>query len=133
QRLLALKDRPLGNSILQSGAAFASILIPLYAEFVESLGWGWPVTFWSIGVGGLLWVPVWLALVRREDLEGQPVGPNAPDGAGAPPPARPALPPGFVRRLAALAVIGASLTVSWQFLRAWLPLLLDSHGYSRLD
>ena len=30
-------------------------------------------------------------------------------------------------------MIAASLTVSWQFLRAWLPLLLDFHGYNRLD
>jgi len=133
QRLMALKDRPLGNSILQSGAAFASILIPLYAEFIESRGWGWPVTFWSIGIGGLLWVPLWLTLIRREDLELHSAKPDELDEAGVPPPPAPLIPPGFLRRLAALAVIAASLTVSWQFLRAWLPLLLDFHGYSRLD
>lgn len=133
QRLMALKDRPLGNSILQSGAAFASILIPLYAEFIESRGWGWPVTFWSIGIGGLLWVPLWLTLIRREDLELHPARPDELDEAGVPRPPTPVIPPGFLRRLAALAVIAASLTVSWQFLRAWLPLLLDFHGYSRLD
>lgn len=132
QRLMAQKDRPLGNSILQSGAAFASILIPLYAEFVEAQGWGWPVTFWSIGVGGLLWVPVWLAMVRQEDLEDRPQEPDELDMAGVPRPAEPR-PPGFARRIVVLAAIGASLTVSWQFLRAWLPLLLDFHGYSRLD
>ena len=133
QRLMALKDRPLGNSILQSGAAFASILIPLYAEFVEARGWGWPVTFWSIGIVGLLWAPLWLTLIRREDLERRPAEPNEPDNAGVLIPSASAIPPGFFWRLAALAVIAASLTVSWQFLRAWLPLLLDFHGYSRWD
>lgn len=132
QRLMALKDRPLGNSILQSGAAFASILVPLYAEFIEARGWSWPVTFWTIGAGGLLWVPVWLTLVRREDLENRPAVPDDLDEAGVPRPVEP-LPPGFWRRVLVLAAVGFSLTVSWQFLRAWLPLLLDFHGYSRLD
>ena len=131
QRLLALKDRPLGNSILQSGAAFASILIPLYAEFVESLGGAWRVTFWTIGVGGLLWVPLWLALVRRDDLEDRPAGPEGHGAATAPVPT-PEL-SGYLLRLTVLALITMSLTVSWQFLRAWLPLLLDFHGYSRWD
>ena len=132
QRLMAQKDRPLGNSILQSGAAFASILIPLYAEFVEAQGWGWPVTFWSIGVGGLLWVPVWLAFVRGVDFGHRPAGPDDLGEAGVPRP-EPAPPRGFYRRLVALAVVAASLTVSWQFLRAWLPLFLDSRGYSQID
>jgi MFS transporter, ACS family, hexuronate transporter len=127
QRLMALKDRPLGNSILQSGAAFASILIPLYAEFIESQGWGWPVTFWSIGIAGLLWVPLWLVLVRRGDLD-QGASSYEPRKAGAP-----RLTATFLRRLVVLAAIAASLTVSWQFLRAWLPLYLDFRGYDRLD
>jgi ACS family hexuronate transporter-like MFS transporter len=127
QRLLAAKDRPLGNAILQSGATVATILIPLYAELVERLGGGWPFVFWSIGVGGLLWVPVWLAVVGPDDLDGGAA--DATDRDAAPPPA-----PGvFVGRLVVLGVIVACLTVSWQFLRAWLTLLLDFHGYGRWE
>ena len=144
RQVLSAKDRPLGNGILQSGAAFASILIPLYAELVEHVGGGWPVTFWSIGVVGLLWVPLWLALVRPGDLDDRPAPPaDFPpardhldaelDEAGVPAPRAEAPEPqsevGLVRRLVVLGIIVASLTISWQFLRAWLTLLLDFHGY----
>jgi ACS family hexuronate transporter-like MFS transporter len=128
QRLLTAKDRPLGNAILQSGATFATILIPIYAEVVQRLGWGWPVVFWTIGVGGLLWVPLWLTLVKGADLDRRPG--EGDDAAVAEPPVDRGT---FISRLAALAIIVTSLTISWQFLRAWLTLLLDFHGYDRLD
>jgi ACS family hexuronate transporter-like MFS transporter len=136
RQVLTAKDRPLGNGILQSGAAFASILIPLYAELVQRLGGGWQVTFWSVGVVGLLWVPLWLTLVRPGDLDDRPrADPDRGEGTGPAP--LTAAPPddgsGFARRLVVLAVIVASLTISWQFLRAWLTLLLDFHGYGRLE
>jgi ACS family hexuronate transporter-like MFS transporter len=127
QRLLTARDRTLGNGILQSGASVASILIPLYAELIESLGMGWSFVFWSIGVGGLFWVPLWLALVRHEDLDDHAPGPKADDPAPPPDVGR------FLSRLVVLGTIVACLTISWQFLRAWLPLLLSHHGYSRLD
>jgi ACS family hexuronate transporter-like MFS transporter len=126
RRILSGKDRPLGNGILQSGAAVASILIPLYAELVERLGGAWPVTFWSVGAVGLLWVPVWLALVRAGDLADHPrTEAHGPERDGGDP-------TGSFRRLVVLALIVGSLNISWQFLRAWLPLFLDSRGYDRL-
>jgi ACS family hexuronate transporter-like MFS transporter len=130
RRLLSAADRPLGNGILQSGASAASVLIPLYAELVERLGYGWEVVFWSVGGGGLLWVPFWLTLVRRGDLDEPPPAPidTELDEAGVPPGRE----PGFYRRVVVLGLIVGSLTVSWQFLRAWLPLFLDAHGYDRL-
>jgi ACS family hexuronate transporter-like MFS transporter len=126
RRILAPTDRPFGNSILQSGASLGAIVIPLYLLLVLRLGGGWEMVFWSVGVGGLMWVPVWLMLVRRGDLDAHPE--PAPD-APAPPP----LPRGeFVRRLVVLGVTVSCLTVSWQFLRAWLPLFLQGyHGYSQ--
>jgi ACS family hexuronate transporter-like MFS transporter len=148
RQILSHKDRPLGNGILQSGAAFASILIPLYAELVQSLGGGWQVTFWSIGIVGLLWVPIWLTLVPRGSLDDRPTTrddyPPARDEldteldeAGVPAVPRvsslePAETVSLARRLVVLAVIVVSLNISWQFLRAWLTLLLDFHGYDRL-
>jgi ACS family hexuronate transporter-like MFS transporter len=124
RRLLSAADRPLGNGILQSGASAASILIPLYAELVERLGYGWESVFWSVGAGGLMWVPFWLTLVRRGDLNEPPPAPEAAAGSPAE--------TGFYRRVVVLGLIVGSLTVSWQFLRAWLPLFLDAHGYDRL-
>ena len=131
QRLLTAADRPLGNGILQSGAAVASILIPLYAELIETRGGGWQVVFWSVGAGGLLWVPLWLVLVRRHDLD-LPPRPATPAAPGVPTADIPRSL--FVRRLLVLVTLTSCLTVSWQFLRAWLPLFLqDFHGYSRAD
>lgn len=133
RQILTAKDRPLGNGILQSGAAFASVLIPLYAELLERLGGSWQITFWSIGVVGLLWVPAWLALVRPGALDdpGHPSATRHEAGVPSAHGARDAA--GFVRRFVVLALIVGSLTVSWQFLRAWLTLLLDFRGYDRLD
>src|SRR5438094_796040 len=68
-------------------------------------------------------------LVGRDDLD----GPAEPDPTNAAAPLEPPDGIGFARRLVVLAVVVACLTISWQFLRAWLPLLLDFHGYNRLD
>ncbi|MDY3559409.1 MFS transporter [Gemmata sp. JC673] len=129
RQVLSRKDRTLGNGILQSGGAVASICIPLYAELIERVGGNWQVTFWSIGVVGLLWVPLWLLLVPRGSLT---VSVEPPDGAGAAV-AEPADRTGVFRRAFVLGLIVCTITVSWQFLRAWLTLLLDFHEYSRLD
>ena len=128
RRVLDPTRRTLGNGILQSGASLGAIVIPLYVLLVRRLGGGWEVVFWSVGVGGLLWVPLWLALVRPGDLAADPE--PAADAPVAPP-----LPPGaFARRLVVLGAIVSCLTVSWQFLRAWLPLFLrDFHGYPEED
>src|SRR5262249_44696900 len=92
-----------------------------------------------------LWVPLWLTLVRPGDLADRVVEAPEPDElddeldeAGVPPAAEPASTPtsdevGLARRLVVLGIIVASLTVSWQFLRAWLTLLLAFHGYGRLE
>ncbi|MBN9518674.1 MFS transporter [bacterium] len=125
RRVLSPADRPLGNGILQSGASLGAILVPLYVLLVRHLGGGWEMVFWSIGVGGLVWVPLWLALVPPGALVEDPA--STPDAPAAAP-----LPPGaFARRLVVLSLVVSCLTVSWQFLRAWLVLFLrDFHGYS---
>lgn len=68
QRILAPSERTMGNSILQSGAAFGAILTPLIVMgLADATGtWRWP--FLVIGVLGLVWVVLWLACVRGEDL-----------------------------------------------------------------
>ena len=111
--VLAPKDRPLGNGLLQSGATTGAVLVPLYLMALRQLGGGWEVVFWTVGAVGLLWVPLWLAVVRPGDLDGR--RPATRDD-------RDELDGGRVARmLAALVVVVVGLNVSWQFLRAWLP------------
>src|SRR5262249_25771426 len=123
RQILTAAERPFGNGLLQSGASAGAVLTPLYVRLVRFLGGGWEVVFWTVGLVGLLWVPLWFALVRRGDLD-RPTPPAADGTAG---------PTGwaFVSRLVVLGVVVTCLGVSWQFIRAWLPKYLkEYHGYS---
>jgi ACS family hexuronate transporter-like MFS transporter len=122
--ILTAKDRTLGNGILQSGASIGAVLVPLYVEAAERAGQSWEFPFWSIGLAGLAWVPVWFLLVGTRDLS----LPKVDEGISTPT----AQSNHLARRLVVLAVIVATLTISWQFLRAWLALFLqDHHGYTK--
>lgn len=122
--LLAANHRTLGNGILQSGASLGAVLVPLYVEAADRAGRSWEFPFWSIGLAGLVWVPLWFAGVWRTDLtavkpDAGPITAESRRTLGA--------------KLFVLAVVVASLTVSWQFLRAWLALFLqDHHGYTKV-
>ncbi len=121
--VLTSKDRPLGNGILQSGASLGAILVPLYVQMAERSGQAWQFPFWTIGLAGLLWVPLWFVLIAGRNVT--PPREDAP-AAGAE-----AVPFPW-RMVLVLGLIVASLTLSWQFLRAWLVLFLqDHHGYSK--
>ncbi|MCI0700058.1 MAG: MFS transporter [Planctomycetia bacterium] len=137
RQVLTAADRPFGNSLLQSGASLGAVLTPLYVLLVRSLGGSWQVVFWTIGIAGLLWVPMWFALVRKGDLDDKPAVPSDPelDEAGVPhgppEPHEPIDVWGFVRRVFVLAVIVTCLGLSWQFIRAWLPKYLkEFHKYT---
>ena len=70
QRLLSRRNRPLGNSILQSGASLGAIATPLVVLLLnrgEPSGWRLP--FRVIGAAGLVWVVAWLTVIRPRDLE----------------------------------------------------------------
>jgi ACS family hexuronate transporter-like MFS transporter len=122
RRVLTAAERPFGNGLLQSGASLGAVLTPLYVLVVRGLGGGWEVVFWTIGGFGLLWVPLWVLLIPRGHLDGPtPVqsGPAGPTGWV------------FFRRLVALIVVVNTMTLTWQFVRAWLPKFLkEFHGYS---
>jgi ACS family hexuronate transporter-like MFS transporter len=68
QRILPPSERPMGNSILQSGAALGSILTPplVYVLYVSSGEWRY--SFMAVGALGLLWIAAWSVSVRRHDL-----------------------------------------------------------------
>jgi ACS family hexuronate transporter-like MFS transporter len=147
RQILTAKDRPLGNGLLQSGASLGAVLVPLYVLVVRKLGGGWEVAFWTIGAAGLLWVPVWLALVRRGDLD---------QSASGPPPApvdwgeilRTALRVfavvtitramvraywAFMRLYLTLLAVILGISVSWQFIREWLPKYLKESQHFSAD
>jgi ACS family hexuronate transporter-like MFS transporter len=134
RQILTAPERPLGNGLLQSGAALGAILVPLYVLAVRTMGGGWEVVFWTIGAAGLLWVPIWLGLVRHGDLAaGVPGGPSSAGQAAHDTPSAGLhfewLP--FIRIYVALFTIIVGLNVSWQFIREWLPkYLMESQRFS---
>ncbi|MEZ6063197.1 MAG: MFS transporter [Planctomycetaceae bacterium] len=132
--ILGERRRTLGNGILQSGASIGAVTVPLYIEAAERAGQPWEFPFWSIGVAGLLWIPVWFALVKGRSLSGTRTDRVTDNSAGievtlTPDHARHA---DFAKRIVVMLLIVGTLTISWQFLRAWLGLFLeDHHGYSK--
>ena len=70
QRLLSRRDRPLGNSIIQSGASLGAIATPVVVLYLatDSTG-GWRLPFRVIGAAGVAWVVAWLAVVRSRDVQ----------------------------------------------------------------
>jgi ACS family hexuronate transporter-like MFS transporter len=134
QRLLDQKDRTMGNSVLQSGASIGAIITPLLMNWMMTSEAGsWRFPFQAIGVGGVVWIFFWLALVRRDDLgKSAPVAAN-PAAAGAA-----ALGSFwsvvFTRRFLVVLVTISLINTSWQLLRAWLPkFLIEGRGYLESD
>src|SRR6266498_703032 len=77
QRLLEPKDRPMGNSVLQSGTSVGAIVAPLVmsAMLTARLD-SWRMPFQVVGAAGLAWVVLWFALVRGGDLGAVPASPS---------------------------------------------------------
>ncbi len=70
QRLLSRRDRPLGNSILQSGASLGAIATPLVVlALTTGAADSWRLPFRVIGAIGAVWIVAWLAIVRSKDLD----------------------------------------------------------------
>ncbi|WP_254507802.1 MFS transporter [Anatilimnocola floriformis] len=127
QRLLTGPDRLLGNSILQSGASVGSIITPLAVMAMrtnEESSWRQP--FIVIGIVGMSWVIPWLFFIREADLKLPAESPLKKNGS------RPALWTWSVlRKIIVLMSIVVAINMTWQYLRAWMPLLLqEEHKYS---
>ena len=76
QRLLAPKDRTMGNSVLQSGTSIGAIITPLLMSMMLSSEPGsWRLPFQVIGGVGIAWVVFWLVLFRDTDLRDDPPDP----------------------------------------------------------
>lgn len=133
QRLLSPDDRPLGNSLLQSGAAAGAILTPQVMQImVSDVPGSWRGPFVLIGLLGMLWIVPWLAMVRDSDLR-RPAEPaqkeidgitaSAANGKDS---------KTFWRRFALLVLTVIAINLCFQFFRAWLPKCLrEYHHYNR--
>jgi ACS family hexuronate transporter-like MFS transporter len=135
QRLLSSRDRPLGNSILQSGAAIGSIVTPIIVLLLTTNEPdSWRLPFRVIGASGIFWVVAWLSSVRRSDFtvrdSSEPAfSSSAPDTAALPDEAPRSV---FVRRMLALTVVVITINMCFQYFRAWMPGMLESYyGYSK--
>jgi ACS family hexuronate transporter-like MFS transporter len=130
QRILERKERGMGNSILQSGGATGAIVTPILIRLMLHGGLGWREPFMIVGGAGMLWAAAWLLAIRREDLL-------------RPPPPEPGTivteEGSFLRvmatpRFISLVFMVSLLNVTWQLLRAWLPLFLQrGRGYAESD
>jgi MFS transporter, ACS family, hexuronate transporter len=146
QRLLSRRDRPLGNSILQSGASLGAIATPFVViALTTSAPESWRLPFRVIGAIGAVWVVAWLATVRSRDLDleveaNSDVGSKdeagsstdkAADASGIDASTERRI---FVRRFLALAIVVIVINLCWQYFRAWMPKMLrEQYQYSRLD
>lgn len=117
-RLLEAKDRPMGNSVLQSGTSIGAILTPQFMKlFLTDQPDSWRPAFQVVGVMGVLWLIAWFYSVRETDL--QKVAP-APG---------PELSGGFwravwSRRMLTVVIIISLINTGWQLIRAWLTKFL---------
>ena len=146
QRLLSRRDRPLGNSILQSGASLGAIATPFVViALTTSAPDSWRLPFRVIGAAGAVWVVAWLATVRARDLELQPEATADPGSKGdrhtntltaadatlmkASTESRL-----FLKRFLALAIVVVVINLCWQYFRAWMPKMLrEEYHYSKLQ
>jgi ACS family hexuronate transporter-like MFS transporter len=144
QRLLARRDRPLGNSIIQSGASLGAIATPIVVLYLAAEGaGGWRLPFRVIGAAGVAWVVAWLASVRSRDVQLAPsVMPSlaadddsvAEARSGAPKEESSSRNLTFARRFFALAIVVVVINLCWQFFRAWMPKMLrEQYQYGATD
>lgn len=134
--ILTSAQRPLANSILQSGASIGAIITPVVillmvpavavGEMMQPDAWRPP--FLVIGSVGLVWVVAWFAVVKRDSIHqvSRTIESNRPSDIVQ-----------FLislitnRKFWALVLMVVSINITWQMIRAWLPLFLQKgRGYS---
>ncbi len=143
--LLPPKERTLGNSILQSGASIGAIITPQFMKMLMSSEVGaWRQAFVVVGASGLLWVLLWFAFVRADDLKSPSnakcTGQDDTSAGGSAAPSEGPLAAEREKSLGqlvlsrpfwALALLIAGAQAVWHIPRVWLAKFLQSgRGYS---
>ena len=128
--LLSPRDRTMGNSVLQSGASIGAIITPIVmrAMMTESPG-SWRLPFQVVGAVGLVWVVMWFVSIRPRDLTlGSQSAEDQTSIATGSTTLRSAI---FSRQFAVTLAILFCIHSTWQLLRVWLPMFLQTgRGYS---
>jgi len=124
--LLDEKDRMMGNSILQSGAAIGAVVTPqIMKMMVTDRAGSWRAPFIAIGAIGLFWVVIWFVFLRPRDLRRAP--------AAAPAKRKP-MELGRILiggRFWAVALLIVGPQTVWSVYRVWLmKFLQNGRGYS---
>jgi ACS family hexuronate transporter-like MFS transporter len=58
------KERALATGLFNAGTNIGAIVTPLVVPAI-ALAWGWRAAFIVTGVGGLIWLPIWLLIYKR--------------------------------------------------------------------
>ncbi|MFO1484419.1 MAG: MFS transporter [Verrucomicrobiaceae bacterium] len=118
------KDRTMGNSILQSGASIGAVITPQVMKLLmtDELG-TWRLAFVAVGAAGLVWVLVWLVMMRNVELNPRVEATSA----------SPALNLCTIllgRRFWAVALLIFGAQTVWHIYRVWLMKFLQTgRGY----
>ncbi len=124
--------RPMGNSILQSGASLGAISTPIIIDRLVSTSnspEAWRTPFWIIGSIGLVWVAAWLFIVRAGSFDKS--SSQGKEGEVQPSHFDVLMDIISQKRFWALLVMVVSINMTWQLIRTWLPMFLqEGRGYS---
>ncbi len=133
QRLLPPDKRTLGNSVLQSGTAIGAIITPLIMKMMLTDQPGsWRPVFQILGAIGVVWVVLWLASVRQQDLNH--IEPTAEKGSSTQHSDEhdaSLFDAVFSRKFLVLLIVVISINACWHLFRVWLPKFLQQgRGYT---
>lgn len=120
RNVLSEKDRPFGNSILQSGASMGAAITPFLIRGLSAISVSWPQTFACVGLLGFFWLPVWYQLAGKVELHPRRQTKEITDTI---------IPGKLILQLILLTGLVVSMGMTWQFFRAWLPKFLKENQH----
>lgn len=117
---------------MQNGAGAATGLSAVAGAFVIPWEVGaWRPAFQTVGLVGIAWAGLWLAVVRRSDFPSGGASVGAPVGASTAVPNESSWRVLLQKRMLIVFVVVALINTAWQLFRAWLHLFMqDGRGYT---
>jgi len=134
RRLLRKEDRPLGNSLLQSGASLGAIFAPLVIVLLvkENLPGSWRTPYVVLGFVGAFWVVPWVWMTAGSRLSTTADALDSDTSSTTVSTSQAQMLTGFISKFLTVLVIVITINLTWQFYRAWLPKFLrEYHDYGR--